>query len=69
MGSGAGAGAGVLALFILLFGAVLTVVWIVLPFVIFGIKNRIDVLIGGQRRGNELMEELLHELRSQHRKD
>jgi hypothetical protein len=38
-------GIGFIPIFFILFGIVLTILWMMLPFSIFGIKNRLDFLI------------------------
>lgn len=48
-----------------LFGFVLAVLWALIPFAVFGIKPKVDTLIGEQRRTNALLEQLLHETQSQ----
>ncbi len=44
-------GAGVVAL-IWLFGVVLAILWIALPFAVFGIKKRLDAILVELRRLN-----------------
>jgi hypothetical protein len=44
---------------IFLFGLVLAILWILVPFAIFGIKGRLDRLISEQKRANDLMAEVL----------
>lgn len=41
-----------------LFLVVLGVLWFLLPFAIFGIKDRLDNLVREQRRSNELLEQM-----------
>ena len=48
---------------IFLFGLLLAVLWILVPFAIFGIKGRLDRLIAEQKRTNDLMEIVLREPR------
>ncbi|WP_296280294.1 hypothetical protein [Pseudoxanthomonas sp.] len=46
---------GSFGLLIMLFCAAVAILWIVLPFAVFGIKGRLDDLIAEQRRTNELL--------------
>lgn len=55
----------ILMLFAGIFGLVLAVLWALVPFAVFGLKPKLDVLIGEQRRTNALLEQLLHETQSQ----
>ena len=48
---------------IFLFGLLLAVLWILVPFAIFGIKGRLDRLIAEQKRTNDLMEIVLRDPR------
>jgi hypothetical protein len=42
---------------------VLAVLWFILPFAIFGTKDRLDRLIAATERGQETLTEIHHELR------
>ena len=52
------AGGGILYLAIAIFLFVLAIVWILLPFAIFGIKDRLDRIIVGQNKTNAELWEL-----------
>jgi len=45
--------------FILLFALLLAVLWIALPFAVFGVKDLLGKLLAEQRRTNELLEQQL----------
>ena len=49
--------AGILMLFACLLSVAILVLWVLLPFAVFGIKRRLDSLIWHQRRTNELIEQ------------
>lgn len=51
-------GEGILAL-VYLFGIVLAVLWFLLPFAVFGVKDRLDTLIKVQKKTNTLLEQSL----------
>jgi len=44
---------------LILFLVVLAVLWFLLPFAVFGIKDRLDVLIRESQKTNELLRSLL----------
>lgn len=46
-----------------IFGLLLAVLWILVPFAIFGIKGRLDRLISEQKRANDLMDLFLNDER------
>jgi hypothetical protein len=52
---------GVFVLFVLL---VLAVMWFFLPFLVFGMKDRLVQLLAEARAGNALQREILEELRA-----
>jgi hypothetical protein len=54
MDSSAAGGLAALTMIFMVFGLILTVLWILVPFAIFGIKGRLDQLIGEHRRANDL---------------
>lgn len=47
------AGGGIVYLLIVLFLFVLGILWILLPFAVFGIKNRLDLLLAETKQVNE----------------
>jgi biopolymer transport protein ExbB/TolQ len=59
MGTMSNFGNPMLELFVMLFLIVLGVLWFLLPFAVFGVKDRLDQLIKAQRKTNELMKKLL----------
>ncbi len=48
-------------IFVYLFGFVIAVLWILLPFAVFGIKERLDDIIAESARFNELLEKVVSE--------
>ena len=52
----AASGLAAFSLVFMLFGLILAILWILVPFAIFGIKGRLDTLIGQYRRSNELQQ-------------
>ena len=50
----AAAGYGIFTIIGAIFGLILTVLWILVPFALFGIKPLLRELIAEQRRANEL---------------
>lgn len=52
-------GLGAIYLVLVLVGFVLAVLWICLPFAVFGIKDLARVLIEEQRKTNDLLQKLL----------
>lgn len=48
---------------IFLFAALLAILWILVPFAVFGVKGRLDRLIAEQRRTNDLIERQAAEIR------
>jgi hypothetical protein len=51
-----GLGGGLVALMVAVFVAILAILWIMLPFAVFGIRKRVDA-------STALQEQLLHELK------
>lgn len=47
-----------LYVFFFLLGIVIAILWVMMPFAVFGIKKRIDTLIGIERRQLEHLREL-----------
>lgn len=64
MGASDANGLAMLVLLASLFGFVLAVLWVLVPFAVFGIKPRLDRLTAEQKRTNALLEQLLHETQS-----
>ncbi len=60
--SSAAAGLGFLMLIAVLFGIVLSILWILVPFAIFGIKPLLRQLIAEQQRSNALLAQLASNL-------
>ena len=56
MGTMFGLGGGLVALMVAVFVAILAILWIMLPFAVFGIRKRVDA-------STALQEQLLHELK------
>ncbi|MBE2211203.1 MAG: hypothetical protein IAE66_06310 [Xanthomonadaceae bacterium] len=56
--SSAAAGLGFLILIAVLFGIVLSILWILVPFAIFGIKPLLRQLIAEKQRSNALLAQL-----------
>lgn len=52
---------GAYALFVLLAIGVVLVLWIFMPFSVFGLKGQIKMLASEQRRTNELLETLIRQ--------
>jgi biopolymer transport protein ExbB/TolQ len=59
MGAMSEFGSPALVLFVMLFLVVLGILWFLLPFAVFGVKDRLDQLIRLQRKTNELMQKQL----------
>ncbi len=55
---------GFLGVLLILFAAVLAVLWFLLPFAVFGIKDRLETLIAEARRSNEELPRIRGELAS-----
>jgi hypothetical protein len=53
-----------LGIFIYALGLILAVLWILVPFALFGIKGRLDRLIAEQRRANALLEQHAADMRA-----
>lgn len=53
---------GVLWLVIILFAIVLAILWICLPFAVFGTKPKIDELIAEMKANNALLQEISAQL-------
>jgi predicted PurR-regulated permease PerM len=49
---------GSISLILILFGVVIAVLWIMLPFAVFGIKDLAKALISEQKKTNELLRKL-----------
>jgi hypothetical protein len=56
MDSSAASGLAAFSVLIFGFGLILTILWILVPFAIFGIKGRLDKLIGEHKRANDLQQ-------------
>ena len=56
-------GSGSILLFIFLF--VLAMLWFLLPFAVFGVKNRLDMLIKEQNKTNDYLMEIIISLNSE----
>ena len=56
-------------LFVSLFFIILAILWILVPFAIFGIKPRLERLEDELKNSNRLNKEILEELRSSKSKD
>ena len=52
---------GILVLFAWIFGFVLAVLWLFVPFAIFGIKPKLDALIAVQRQQAEMIHTLVQQ--------
>ena len=50
---------GGIGVFWILFLVALGILWFLLPFAVFGVKGRLDVLITEQERTNQLLRELI----------
>jgi biopolymer transport protein ExbB/TolQ len=59
MGAMSEFGSPALVLFVMLFLVVLGILWFLLPFAVFGVKDRLDQLIRLQSKTNELMQKQL----------
>lgn len=55
---GMAGGFGVLGMIFFLFLFLLAILWILMPFAIFGTKDRLDILIAEAKKQNELLSEL-----------
>jgi hypothetical protein len=53
-----------LGIFIYALGLILAVLWILVPFALFGIKGRLDRLIAEQQRANALLEQHAADMRA-----
>ena len=56
---------GGMAVFFILLGFVVAVLWIFMPFAVFGLKDLVKNLITKQARTNELLEALVKQSQSQ----
>ena len=63
MDADAASGLAAFSLILALFGLVLAILWILVPFAVFGIKGRLDRLSAEQRRTNDLVEGYLRQPR------
>jgi hypothetical protein len=61
MDSNTAMGYGVLGMVAIVIGVILSLLWILIPFAIFGIKPRLETLIAEQRRGNQLAETIVNQ--------
>ncbi len=57
-----GIGGGILGLIIIVFLVILGILWVLLPFAVFGVKDRLDKLIAQSKKTNALLESLSHPL-------